>query len=94
MSYYVKETKNETYVSHENTMLKAAESFTIETLNGKTNISLPGEGDSINVYLSELEDNEFIKKLNAPDGGTCDSDLSFVKITNNAFTIYFVVKNI
>ena len=84
VSYYTKGTKKETYLSHEKTMLRAAESYTIEVLNGNINLTLPSDGNSINVYLIDLENNEFIKELNDPDGGTCDNELSYVKISNNS----------
>ena len=91
VSNYIFDTKMQTYASHETTMEKAAESLTIETLNGKTDFALPLVDKSTKVLLEELEEMEFIKELVDPGGSACDKKKSFVTIKNNNGTYEYSV---
>ena len=81
---YVKDTKSQTYTSHENTMINSAKSMMIEALNGKVDFVLPTNGQSKDITLKVLEENEFIKELDDPAGGVCSKNDSFVRVTNNS----------
>ncbi len=83
VSNYIAQTRKDTYVAHETTMREAAKSYTIECINGTDTCVLPPVGQTHEVYLNELIDKSYAQRLQNPQGdGYCNSNLSYVRITN------------
>jgi len=89
VSNYITETRKDTYKAHETTMIEAAKSLTVECINGAETCTLPKEGQTEEVYLNELIDKSFAQRLQNPQGeGYCNSNLSYVRITNTGNSNY------
>ncbi len=80
---YIADTRNSAYHAHERTMEESAKSMTVECIAGRENCNLPKDNNTEEVYLSELQDKEFVQRLQDPGGeGFCSESLSYVRITN------------
>ncbi len=89
VSNYISNTRENTYIAHEATMKEAAKSLTVECINGAEGCDLPREGESSDVFLSELIDKSFSQRLQNPKGdGYCNENLSYVRITNTGNSNY------
>ena len=84
VSRYINDSKNTTYVSYEHSMVDAAKNQIIKCINGEDKkCDIPNvEGKEL-VYLNELIEQGYLELLSDPvSDGFCDSDLSYVEITN------------
>ena len=89
VSNYISNTRTDTYQAHEKTMKEAARSLTVECINGKETCDLPREGQSNDIFLSELIDKSFTQRLQNPQGsGYCNESLSYVRVTNTGNSSY------
>ena len=83
ISGFLSDSRVSAYKSHEKTMEEAARSYTIECIkNNEQGCYLPREGEEINILLGELEEKEFLEKLQDPSnqGAYCNPEESYVKI--------------
>ena len=82
---YVTNTRSETYLAHEKTMEEAAQSYTVDCINGQNPCSLPGKGNSKEIRLKELIEKEYSSRLQNPQekNSFCDEEKSYVIITND-----------
>lgn len=90
VSRYIANTRKTAYSSHEESMKRAAESYTIECLDGTNpNCLLPDRGTKQKLYLNELVDKGYLDNLKSTDGKTfCDKNLSYVEIANTGKSNY------
>ncbi len=83
VSKFLSDTRSSAYKSHEKSMEEAAKSYTIECIkNNEQGCYLPRDGEEVTLLLGELEDKEFLDKLQDPahQGTYCNPEESYVKI--------------
>ncbi len=83
VSGFLSSSRNSAYKAHEKSMEEAAKSYTIECINNnEQGCYLPREGEEITLLLGELEDKEFLEKLQDPSkqGTYCNPEESYVII--------------
>ena len=83
ISNFISDSRNSAYKSHEKSMEEAAKSYTIDCIkNNEQDCLIPREGEEITLLLGELEDKDFLDKLQDPakQGTYCNPEESYVKI--------------
>ena len=83
ISKYVSGSKLTTFIAYEDSMEDAAKNAVLDCVgNNSARCDLPNKGQTNQFKLAYLIQEGFIDEFNAPNGGKCDFEKSFVRVEN------------
>ena len=72
-----------TFIAYENSMEDAATNAVLDCIgNNSSRCNIPEKGETSKIYLNDLIDGGFIDGMKTPNGGSCDTNKSFVRVEN------------
>jgi len=80
---YIGAGKLSTFIAYEDSMEDAATNAVLDCIaNNSSRCNIPDKGESTKIYLNDLIETGFIENMKSPNGGSCDTNKSFVRVEN------------